>query len=57
MIAYEEAYKALESGREESAIEAFTKIISQNRSDVLAQFHIDRLKRGESGVLIKALEK
>ena len=57
MVAYEEAYKALESGREESAIEAFTKIINQNRSDVLVQFHINRLKRGESGVLIKALEK
>jgi len=57
MVTYEEAYKALESGREESAIEAFTKIINQNRSDVLVQFHINRLKRGEAGVLIKALEK
>ena len=57
MVAYEEAYKTLESGHEESAIEAFTKIINQNRSDVLVQFHINRLKRGESGVLIKALEK
>lgn len=57
MVTYEEAYKALESGREECALEAFTKIISQERSDVLVEFHINRLKRGETGVLIKALEK
>ena len=57
MVAYEEAYKALETGHKESAIEAFTRIINQNGSDVLVQFHINRLKRGESGVLIKALEK
>jgi len=57
MAKYEEAYRNLESGHTEIAMDAFTKIINLNRADVLAQYHIDRIKRGETGVLIRAMEK
>ena len=54
---YETAYKYLESGRNHEAIKVFTSLIANNRSDALIQYHISRIKNGESGVLIKAKDK
>tara|TARA_Y100000588_G_scaffold201755_1_gene215328 strand:- start:1427 stop:3382 length:1956 start_codon:yes stop_codon:yes gene_type:complete len=54
---YEKAYKYLESGRNHEAIKVFTSLIANNRSDALVQYHISRIKNGESGVLIKAKDK
>ena len=54
---YIEAYTVLGTGDNQQASDMFKNILEIDKNDVLSRFHLDRLVSGESGVLIRALEK
>jgi len=49
--AYHDAFKALRRG-DGHAIDAFRRIVEKNPNDRLSAFHLDRLERGEAGIII-----
>ena len=54
---YIEAYNFLREGNNHRARGMFKNILELDENDVLSKFHLNRLVSGESGVLIRALEK
>lgn len=56
MAAYRDAYERLERG-DATAEDAFTAVISHWPHDPLAAYHLQRLRRGESGVMITLADK
>lgn len=54
---YIEAYSFLERGNDQAAKRIFEKILKIDDTDVLSKYHLRRLACGDSGVLIRALEK
>lgn len=51
LTAYLEAFKAMEQGKDH-AIDAFRRIVELNPQDKLSAFHLKRLMRGETGIVI-----
>jgi len=49
--AYHDAFKALRRG-DGHAIDAFRRIVEKNPNDRLSAFHLNRLERGEAGIII-----
>jgi len=54
---YAEAYNRMAAGDSAAAIDAFARLDAALAGDPLVRFHLERLRRGETGTIIRLTEK